>query len=176
MDVRIKIKDSILRSYLGGLFERRDNGYVVNMDTITGAVICALVSAADYPRKSSDDPSAVQFYLPNSRYTDSLRNRYLFVTPEAEAKINAVLRKEFDMNFTTFLTESRIQGFRLKDIISIFIVKNNLDIFDGDIDTLKKRYYRKELQDLKKREKKLRQKAYSIVKMTRRTVLDNLID
>ena len=108
-------------------------------------------------------------------YGLSMRNRYLYVTREAEAKINLVLRKEFDVNFTSFLTESRIQGFRLKDIISIFIVKNNMDIFDGDIETLKKRYYRKEIQDLKNLEKKLRQKAYSISKLARRTVTDNII-
>ena len=175
MEVLITIKDSILRSYLGGLFERRDDGYAVNTDTITGAVICSLVSAADYPRMEVSDATSVRFYLPHSRYTDSMRNRYLYVTREAEAKINLVLRKEFDVNFTSFLTESRIQGFRLKDIISIFIVKNNMDIFDGDIETLKKRYYRKEIQDLKNLEKKLRQKAYSISKLARRTVTDNII-
>ena len=50
-----------------------------------------------------------------------------------------------------------------------------MDIFDGDIETLKKRYYRKEIQDLKNLEKKLRQKAYSISKLARRTVTDNII-
>lgn len=175
MEVKIKIKDPILRSYLAGLFEPRGGGYAVNMDTFTGTVICSLTSVADYPRRSDDDETTVLFHLPQSRYTGSFRNRYLFVTPEAEAKVNAVLKKEFDMNFIAFLTESRIQGFKLRDAIATFIVINKLDNFDGDIETLKKRYYRRELEALKNIREKLCHKAYSLTKMVKKQMNDNLI-
>ena len=170
MEVKIKIKDPILRSYLPGLFERRENGYAVNMDTFTGVVVCSLVRPADYPVRQQDDETSVTFYLPVSRYTDSLRGKFLYVTAEAQAKINAVLRKEFDINFISFCAESRIQGFQLRDIITMFIVENEMEIFDGDIETLKKRYYRKEVSTLRRIEEKLRKKAYSAAKLARETM------
>ena len=175
MEVKVKIKDPILRSYLSGLFEKRDGGYAVTMDTFTGSVICALTSVIDYPMKQADDETTVLFYLPKSRYNDSFRNRYLYVYPEAEAKINAVLRREFDTNFTAFVTESRMQGFKLQDIIAIFIVENQMDIFDGDIETLKKRYYRKEVEILKGFHKKMQLRAYAATKKAKDIMMKNII-
>ncbi len=170
MEVKIKIKDPILRSYLPGLFERVGGGYAVTMDTFTGTVICSLVQTADYPVQEADDDTTVVFHLPQSRYTESLRNKCLFVTSEGTAKINAVLRKEFDINFISFCTESRIQGFKLKDIIAMFIVENQMEIFHGDIETMKKRYYRKELSTLRRFEEKLRKKAYAAAALARETM------
>ena len=170
MEVRIKIKDPVLRSYLSGLFEKRNDGFAVDMDSFTGTVICSLVSVSDYPVFEQEDPDAVLFYLPRSRYTDSLRNKCLYVTPEAQAKINAVLKKEFETNFMSFCTESRIQGFKLRDIIVMFIEENGLEIFDGNIETLKKRYYRRELDLLGKVEKKMRLRAYSTARRIRQTL------
>ena len=172
MKVRVKIKDPVLRSYLPGLFEKRNDGFAVNMDSFTGTVICSLVSVSDYPVFEQDDPDAVLFYLPHSRYTDSLRNKCLYVTPEAQAKINAVLKREFDTNFLSFCTESRIQGFQLRDIIVMFIEENGIEIFDGNIETLKKRYYRRELELLKKMKRKMSLMAYSAFRRTVRTDRD----
>lgn len=161
MDVIIKIKDPILRCFLSALFRPRDGGYAVDMDSLTGAAICSLVKESPDRRLSAaEDRTAIRFYLPDSRYTSELRGRFLYVPSESQAKINSVLRKEFDMRFLSYCTEKRIQGLKIKDIIPLFIVEHNLDVFDGDVETLKKRFYREEIKLLSKMRETLRQKAY----------------
>ena len=50
MEVKIHIKDPILRAYLNGLFVVREDGaYTLNTDSLTGTVICSLVQPSDYP-------------------------------------------------------------------------------------------------------------------------------
>lgn len=176
MDVKIRIREPILRSYLAGLFEKREDGYAVNMNSITGSVIISLVSAAARPPKIDADRSVVTFHLPSSHYTSRLRNKFLVVDRDAEDKINAVLKREFDVNFLSYCTELRIMGYQLKDIIAMFIVENGMDdMFDGDIEALKKRYYRRELEILNQTQEKLRAKAYSARRKIRKSVPNECI-
>lgn len=163
MEVAIKIKDPILRAYLNGLFELRDGLYVATMDTFTGAVICTLARPCDCPPKQemSDSTELVDFKLSKSHYNDELRSRFLYISPAAQAKVNLVLRKEFDCNFTAFCVESRILGIPLKDSIDQFMVENNMDeFFGGEIETLKKKFYRQELATMRNARDRLRKKAY----------------
>lgn len=173
MDIRIK--ERLLRCFLGALFERRGDGFLVDAGTLTGAAICALVKTIDRPVHQAPDETIVVFHLPKSHSNDSLRNKHLCVSSEAEAKINACLREEFETRFLHFCAEARMQGYRQKDIIPIFMAENKIDIYDGDIEAPKKRLYRKELEVLENLEKKLRRKAYLAASTVRKTMRDNLI-
>lgn len=163
MEIDIRIHDPLLRAYLRGLFENIGKTYLVNTDTLTGSVICALVKPCPYqPQNStSGDKFFIRFRLPNSHYTDELRNKFLYISQTDQAKINMVLQKEFDCNFTVYCVQSRILGLQLKEAIEQFMVVNQMDeFFEGEIETLKKRFYRNEVRAMKKAQEKLRQKAY----------------
>lgn len=171
MDVIIRIKDPILRCYLSSLFEKYEDGYCVNLNTWTGAAICAQVREAPKPELySKEDKTLVRFIMPKSRFMDPLRGKFIYAPAEAQTLINSILKREFDYNFFTFCTELRMRGLKLKDIIPLFIYENKLDVFDGDIETLKKRYYRKEIEQLQKLTETLRQKVYFKLKKTLNSV------
>lgn len=160
MNVQLDIPDPQLRSYLGTLFERTGRGYRVNSDSLTGAAISALARSCPSPVRERPCESIVTFFLPRSHHNNRLRNKFLYLTPDAQAQINAILKKEYQTHFFSFCTEMRMQGFQLKDAISVFIDQNHPDLFDGDIGTLKKKYYRAELERLKNIRKRLSQLAY----------------
>ncbi len=141
MEVKIHIKDPILRAYLAGLFAvREDGGYTLNTDSITGTTICSLVQPADYPDAIEAGKDTVTFHLPRSRSFDRFRNRSLRLSSEAEVAVNKVLRREFDLNLDASCTEARMAGVKLMDAIEAFIVSNRMDEhFAGGIETLKNR-------------------------------------
>lgn len=171
MEVKIHIKDPILRCYLNGLFTLRDDGgYVVNNDTLTGTVICSLVQAVDYPSlEERDQKDVVTLHLPRSRSYDRFRGRSLYLPPNAELAINRVLRREFDTNLDASCTEARMAGAKLADAIEAFIVSNRMDqLFEGSIETVKKRFYRSELDTLKKMREIMRQQTYMRVRRRRK--------
>ena len=175
LSVKIRVGDQMLRSYLEGIFERRGSGYAVNMNTLTGTAICSLARASDRPIKMPDDEAIVEIYLPKSHYNDSLRNKHLYVTKEGEAKINACLRREFETEFLYFCAEARIQGYKQKDIIPIFLLENKIGLYDGDIEAPKKRLYRKELSLYENIEEKLLRRLYLAASRVRKTMNKALI-
>lgn len=175
MEVKIHIKDPILRAYLAGLFAvREDGGYTLNTDSITGMTICSLVQPADYPDAIEAGKDTVTFHLPRSRSFDRFRNRSLRLSSEAEVAVNKVLRREFDLNLDASCTEARMAGVKLMDAIEAFIVSNRMDEhFAGGIETLKKRFYRSEVQTLKKMREIMRQQVNMRVRRRRKKM--NLI-
>lgn len=176
ISVEIRVKDRLHRSFLGALFERRGDGFAVSMLTLSGAAICALVQTAERPSHTTRDETTVKFYLPQSHCNDSLRNKHLYVSPEGETKINSCLRAEFESRFIHFCGEARMQGYKQKDIIPIFMAVHKIALYDGDIEAPKKRLYRKDMELLENFEKKLRRKAYLAASAVRKTMRDNLID
>jgi hypothetical protein len=162
MEVKIHIKDPILRAYLNGLFVVREDGaYTLNTDSLTGTVICSLVQPSDYPTaEEHGGKETVTFRLPRSRSFERFRGRAVWLPPHAEAVVNKVLRREFDLNLDASCTEARMAGVRLMDAIEAFIVSNGMDgHFSGGIETLKKRFYRSELNTLKRMREIMRQQA-----------------
>lgn len=170
MEVKIHIKDPILRAYLNGLFAVREDGsFTLNTDSLTGTVICSLVQPADYPNTVEAGKDTVTFHLPRSRSFDRFRNRSLRLSSEAEVAVNKVLRREFDLNLDASCTEARMAGMKLMDAIEAFIVSNRMDEhFAGGIETLKKRFYRSEVQTLKKMREIMRQQVNMRVRRRRK--------
>lgn len=173
MELKVKIYDPILRCYLNSLFERHNDGYIASTTTLTGAAICSLVKACDAPRADTT-PDMVKVVLPYNFYTEQFRAKFLTLSADAEQMVNVTLKKEFDINFLAFCTEMKIHGMKFKDIIPLFITVNKLDIIDGDIEMLKKRYYRTELKLMSKTKELLRQKAYYAFREIRKIALSNV--
>lgn len=163
MELLLHIKDPILRCYFIGRFPRQDDGRcLVDTRSLTGMGITNLVSHAErvIPSDGMPDESAVPIRLSRSKYSDSHRGKALFLTADAEAQINATLKREFDNDFTAFCSTARVCGFQVKDAIEAFIQQYQMDIlFHGDIETLKKKFYRYECSTRNQLYETLRQKA-----------------
>lgn len=172
MELLLHIKDPILRCYFVGRFPRQDDGYcLVDSRSLTGMAITSLVSHADRILPSAPDPddSAVAIRLSRSKYSDPHRGKALFLTPHAEAQINATLKREFDNDFTAFCSTARVCGFQVKDAIEAFIHEYGMEtLFRGDIETLKKKFYRYEVSTRTQLHETLRQKANYAVRKVRR--------
>lgn len=191
MEVKLHIPDPILRSFFMGRYPKHEEGYLVDMNSITGSVICSLISIgyrqdipprmksiSDFDSGTKIEPSpedrlrfesdwkhkveseTVKVYLSRSKINDRFRNKPLYFSKDAECKINSVLRNEFDTTFTSFCSKHEVCGFKVKETIEMFIAEYDLDIFEGEIETLKKRFYRWELKELEKLREKLCKKAY----------------
>lgn len=175
MDIHIKIKDPLLRAFLTGLFRPEGDGYVADRSTFVGTYLCAVAKPTDIPPKTGADKTSVKICLPRSNYNDPLRGRFLVVTPEEENHFNALLRQEFDTTFISYISGKRVQGLQLKDIIWMFACQYRLDeLLDGDVEMLKKRYYRWELKELKKIRETLRQRAYYLDRKVRKNTPSGL--
>lgn len=163
MELLLHIKDPILRCYFIGRFPRQDDGHcLVDTRSLTGMAITNLVSHAErvMPSEVGADDTAVPIRLSRSKYSDRHRGKALLLTPDAEAQINTTLKREFDNDFTAFCSTARVCGFQVKDAIEAFIQEYRMDtLFHGDIETLKKRFYRYEVSTRKELYEQLRQKA-----------------
>lgn len=171
MELLLHIKDPILRCYFVGRFPKQDDGWcLVDTRGLIGMAITNLVSHADRvePSGSNTDESAVPVHLSRSKYSDPHRGKALFLTPGAEAQINATLKREFDNDFTAFCSTARVCGFQVKDAIEAFIQQYQLgEFFHGDIETLKKKFYRYECASRSELHETLRQKANYAVRKVR---------
>lgn len=171
MGIKVHIKDPILRAYLNGLFiAHADGSFTLNTDSLTGTVICGLVQASDYPPPDErDQKDMVTFRLPRSRNYERFRGRSPYLPRHAEHTINKVLRREFDLNLDACCTEARMAGGKLADAIEAFIVSNDMDrLFAGSIETLKKRFYRSEVETLKKMREIMREQTKMRVRRRRK--------
>lgn len=168
MEIRLHIPDPILRSYFCGRFPAHHDGFLVDTRNLVGLALSTLAVRAENRQVPASGEDAVVVYLSKSKHNDEHRGKALYLSRAAEAKVNAILRQEFNTTFTAFCTDAKVCGFMIKDIIEAFIAEYQLDLFEGDIETLKKRYYRYELAALEKLREKLRQKAYYAVKRARK--------
>lgn len=172
MELTLHIKDPILRYYFVGRFTKQDDGYcLVDTRSLTGMVITSLVSHVDkiVPSTSDADETSVAVRLSRSKYSDAHRGKFLVLTPNAEAQINATLKREFDNDFTAFCSTARVCGFQVKDAIEAFIQEYGMEtLFRGDIETLKKKFYRYEVSTRTQLHETLRQKANYAVRKVRR--------
>lgn len=173
MELTLHIKDPILRCYFIGRFPMQDDGCcLVDSRSLTGMSICNLASHSERVIPSiveNDDGTAVRIRLSRSKFTDPHRGKSLYLTLPAESQINVTLKREFDTDFTAFCSTARVCGFQVKDAIEAFIQEYRMDVlFCGDIETLKKKFYRYERSTRTELYESLRQKANYAVRKVRR--------
>lgn len=161
MDIQIRIKDKLLRAYLGAIFEEKNGRYMTSTTSTTGLAINTLVKPSVDRPIAKDGDDVVNITLCRSEHTDGFRNKWLAISESDENHINGVLKQEFECDFALFCAESTRMGMKLNDAIEQFIIKTKMsDFFDGNIDTLKKRSYRNQMAFINKAKERLRKVAY----------------
>lgn len=160
MQVVLDIRKNLYRDYLNYLFLQDANGqYHVTRNNDFGKLLCARVQYSELPVRKVVGDKTVMLQLPKSRPLANAKNHFLFYSKEDQEKINDELEVMFNIDFDRFY----LQGLKLqmmqKDIIQSFILTRKLINLIGDNETLKKRQYRDELDNLKNLTNSLLKKA-----------------
>lgn len=138
------------RDYLHHLFAYENGAFSVFRDSPMGRFICSLVRYSDFPvEQPIDEEKAVYFRLPRTSAMPSLFQRFCYITPEDQRKINDWLIATFDLDFTEYYYVGRNLGLQQKIVIQNFIVSRKLVSRIGETEQLKKRAYRKEEREIR---------------------------
>ncbi|HWK58122.1 MAG TPA: hypothetical protein VNQ80_12320 [Parapedobacter sp.] len=160
MIVLIDIKKPMLREYLHSQFAYESDAFSVFRHNTFGKALCALVSKSDLPVKHEPSEKTIRIRLPNTKSIRSHRNHFLYYTTEDQLKLNDLLDSLFDIDFESYYQAGIRLGMMQKDVIHNFIINRKLVSMIGDVETLKKRQYRKQRNDLEKLSNHLLQKIH----------------
>lgn len=160
MIVLIDIKKPMLREYLHSQFAYESEAFSVFRHNTFGKALCAMVSKSDLPVKHPQSDQTVRIRLPNTKSIRSHRNHFLYYTTEDQLKLNDMLDAFFDIDFESYYQAGIRLGMMQKDVIHNFIVQRKLVSMIGEVETLKKRQYRKEKNAIEKVANHLLQKIH----------------
>lgn len=141
--LQLEIKDPLLRAFFfGSICQRTPDGYMVSTLTITGAVICALAEAVNSPSATKGTINTVSVLLPSSNINSRLLGRFLYLHPDNATKVRLVLKREFNLAFSSNLFLGLSSGLSRKKTIELFIAQYNLDDIPTAFETLNKKRQR----------------------------------
>lgn len=162
MHVKLDIRKALYRDYLHYLFEQDSNGtFLVVRNCDFGKLLCSRVQYSAQYLKHESTLNTVNFQLPKSRLLANAKNHFLYYSKEDSLKIQEYLEVLFNMDLDRYYLSGIKGGYMQKQIIQSFIVSRKLVKLVGDNETLKKRVYRDELENIKKRTEELFWKAYN---------------
>jgi len=162
MHVKLDIRKALYRDYLNYLFETDPEGtFLVTRNNDFGKLLCSRVQYSEQAKKIEASEKTVVFQLPKARLLANAKNHFLFYSKEDQLKIQEDLEVMFNMDLDRYYLSGVKNGYMQKQIIQSFIVSRKLVRLIGDNETLKKRVYREELENIKKRTEELFWKAYN---------------
>lgn len=151
MNVVCHIKNEMHREYLHHLFAHENDAFSVFRDSPMGRYICSMIRYADYPvEQKVDEDTAVRFRLPRTSAMPTLFQRFCYIAPEDQRKINDNLIATFDLDFVEYYYVGRNLGLQQKVVIQNFILSRKLVSRIGETEQLKKRTYRSEEKQINK--------------------------
>jgi len=160
MIVLIDIKKPMIREYLHSQFAYEADAFSVFRHNTFGKALCAMVSKSDLPVKHEQSDKTIRIRLPNTKSIRSHRNHFLYYTNEDQLKLNDLIESLFEIDFESYYQAGIRWGMMQKDVIHNFIIQRKLVSMIGDVETLKKRQYRKEKNAIEKVTNHLLQKIH----------------
>ena len=149
MNVVCHIQNQMHRDYLHHLFAEENGAFSVFRDSTLGRFIVSMIKVSDYPvEQKIDESKAVYFRLPRTSAIPSLFQRFCYITPEDQRKINDQLITVFDMDFVQYYYVGKSLGLQQKIVIQNFILARKLTSRIGETEQLKKRAYRREEKEI----------------------------
>lgn len=170
MIVLIDIQKPYLREYLNYLFAYENGSYSVFRHEDFGKALCAMVSKSDIPVPYDRTDKTVQLQLPSTKSIRSHRNHFLYYTVEDQHKLNDLLEVLFNIDFQRYYQVGISLKIQQKDVIHQFIVTRKLVSMIGEVETLKKRQYRREKKAIEKLQNSLLQKIYYQDRIIKNTI------
>jgi len=158
--VKLPIFNPIHRNFLYGLFRQElETPIVLDRNQDLGAYISSWIRYADTP-KIHDNEMCVDVVAP-IRISRSADKHFLNFSKEDVQKINDHIKSVYEFDRDRFIYSGSKQDYQQKDVIEAYIISRKLiPFFNGDIETIKKREYREEINLLKKMANNMRLQAY----------------
>lgn len=160
----------MLREYLNYLFVYESEAFSVFRHNDFGKALCAKVRKSDLPMKFEESDRTVRIRLPNSRSIRSHKNHFLYYSTEDQLQLNDLLEVLFTIDFESYYQLGLSLGMMQKEVIQQFILSRKLVRMIGDVETLKKRQYRKEKNALEKLQNHLLQKIHYRDRIIKKTI------
>ena len=170
MIVLIDIKNPLLREYLHSQFAYEGSAFSIFRHNTFGKALCAMVRKSDLPVPHTITDRTIKLRLPNTKSIRSHRNHFLYYTVEDQLKLNDLLEALFEIDFDKYYLVGLRMGMQQKDVIHNFILSRKLVSMIGDVETLKKRQYRKEKNALQKATNHLLQKVHYRDRIIKNTI------
>ena len=142
-------------------FDESKGIYTLRFGTEFGDLLVAHTQTSGHPVRCDASPLSIEIRIPLNNTTQSLQNKFLYLTKGDELRLQAALRAIFDLDFKYYLISGLQAGFSRKDIIDSFILSRKLISTDPE-DALHKRAYRGEAKTREKHMKYLLRKSYYI--------------
>lgn len=162
IEVSINLQEGYYLDYLGYLFQKETNSdaYVVSSTTDIGKLLIAYAKVSERPVNPEEKKGTklVKLILPLTDTSQDLRNKWLYYTEADTARLQAVLRTEFNLDFIAYYLRGSVMGYQKKDIINMFIVSRKLISVDP-YEALHKRVYRMEQKKQQEMSRRLIRKA-----------------
>lgn len=177
MMVFFSVDNAMLTDYILYLSKSAENtpGGVLKLSETNwfGALVvaCCRVSERPVPRPSGEHVVAME--LPVSRQTQSLENKWLYISKADNRRLNLALKALFDMDLYSYYLKARELGIQKKDAVDAFIASRGLISADA-FEALHKRIYRRESAAKDKLAKKLMRKIYYINESADYSLLNDL--
>lgn len=168
----IDIPDPMLHCFIHSIFRPTPNGLMVDSNTATGSVICALTQSTTakyiYPKTSN----TITLILPTSNFNRHLFGKFLHLHPNDAVRVMMVLTREFRLVFSTYMYEALNIGLSKKQAVELFISDHNLTDISTAYETLTKRRQRSSKYAIRNFNQKLRQMSYDSSKKFRKKLHD----
>lgn len=162
IEISISLQEGSYLDYLEYLFPKNQNGaYSVSSTSDLGKLLIAYAKVSDRPLQNTVAPAGMQtvtLSLPLTDTTQDLQNKFLYYTKTDTARLQAVLRTEFNRDFIAYYLRGIAMGHQKKEVIEMFIVSRRLISVDP-YEALHKRVYRMEQRKMQEVSRKLIRKA-----------------
>ena len=163
IETNISLQDGYYLDYLEYLFPRdtKSGAYAVSSVTNIGKLLIAFAKVSDLPvpePEAREGFRTVKLALPLVDISQDLQNKWLYYTKGDTARLQAVLRTEFNIDFVSYYLRGSVMGVQKKEIIEMFIVSRKLITVDP-YEALHKREYRMEQKKMQEHSRKLLRKA-----------------
>lgn len=163
IEVDISLQTGYYLDYLGYLFTRdtQSGAYAVSSTKDIGKLLIAYAKVSELPvpgPETREGYKTVKLMLPLVDISQDLQNKWLYYTKADTARLQAVLRTEFNIDFVSYYLRGSVMGVQKKEIIDMFIVSRKLITVDP-YEALHKRVYRMEQRKMQEYSRKLLRKA-----------------
>ena len=163
MTVLFDTEAGLMNDYCRFLLDHDETAdtYTLRFGSDFGNLLVAHVQTSGRPVPHEASPSVLEIHIPLNNATQSLQNKFLYLTKGDKLRLQAALRTIFDLDFKYYLIRGLEAGFTRKDIIDSFILSRGL-VSNDPGDALHKRAYRGEAKSRQKYMKYLLRKSYYI--------------
>lgn len=157
--VKLSVRNRDMRCYLHYLFSCNESIIKVSRNHDIGLLLTSLVCYQNN-QDTREGEDIVVLDLPSSCSTRSATYKYCYYSREAEAKINDILRVYFNMDLHSHFLQGTSMSLSKRIVVESFIISRGLvDVSD---DTLGKRYYRYQSDQINKKVRRYLDKCYLV--------------